>query len=262
MTRNDRTAADAPKRSAARPGTPGRLTPAARAAAPARGRNLLLPSALVGLLLGLVVAVAGIALIGAQKAQYSATASLLVLPDRSAAADTVASLYDSLSSGQVVESYRAVMGSPGFSNGVIDTVGLSPRQRAGVRPDVHVVPSTALVDVTVTADTPQVAETVADAISARATDQLSRTFSPYRITGVSPAAGTATKSGPGSRTLLGVVVLLALVVAGVGQQAVLFVGNSRQRSRARRLRSTETARPTSAATGATSQAAASSSRTA
>ena len=231
---------------------PGRLTSSPRPASmPRPRRNKLLPATLVGLLLGLVVAVGGVALIQGQQAKYSATASLLVLPDRTAAADTVASLFDSLSSGQVVESYRAVMASPGFSNGVIDALNLSPRQRSGVAPDVHVVPSTALVDATVVADDPQVAERVADALAQKATDELSRTFTPYRITAVSPAAGTASKSGPGSRTLVGVVVLMALVVAVAGQQAVLFVANSRERATARRrrpVRATSTAATSTAAT--------------
>lgn len=216
------------------PTAPGRLSPGSRAAATRRPRNKLLPATLVGLLLGLIVALGGVALVARQQATYSATASLLVLPERQASPDTVASLYDSLSSGTVVESYRAVMSSAGFSNQAIDSLGLSPRQREGITPDVHVVPSTALVDATVTAPSGDVAERVADALAQRATSQLSETFNPYRITLVSPSAGTAEKSGPGSRTLLGVVVLLALVVAVAGQQAVLFVVNSRERARNRR----------------------------
>lgn len=204
-------------------------------------RNRWLPATLVGLLVGLVVALGGIALIGSQQKQYAATASLLVLPDRAASGDTVASLYDSLSSGQVVESYRAVMSSAGFGAGVLDSIGLSPRDRAGVAPDVHVVPSTALIDATVVADSPDVAERVADAYATRATRDLSATFAPYRITAVSPAAGTAEESGPGSRTLVGVVVLVALVVAVAAQQAVLFGVQSRDRARARRSRPRGTA---------------------
>lgn len=213
---------------------PGRLRGNPRPSTPRNGRNTLLPATLVGLLLGLIVAAGGIALVGKQQERYSATASLLVLPDQIASPEAAASLYDSLSSGQVVESYRAVMSSSGFDTATLDSLGLSPRQRARVTPDVHVVPSTALIDASVTADNPEVAERVADALAARATSELSRTFSPYRITTVSGAAGTAKKSGPNSRTLIAVVVLLALVVAVLAQQAVLFVASSRQRAAARR----------------------------
>jgi capsular polysaccharide biosynthesis protein len=188
----------------------------------------------VGLLLGLVVATAGFALISRQEPQYAATASLLVLPDSKARPEIVASLYDSLSSGQVVESYRAVMVSPGFADREFDSLGLTPRDRDGVVLDVHVVPSTALIDATVTASSPEVAERVADGLARRATTELIRTFEPYRITSVSAAAGTAEKSGPSSRTLGGVVALLAIVAVVVGQQAVLFLVSSRERARARR----------------------------
>src|SRR4051794_4123404 len=58
-----------------------------------RARNALLPATLVGLLLGLVVAAAGFALISRQQPTYTATASLLVLPDQQARPDIVASLY-------------------------------------------------------------------------------------------------------------------------------------------------------------------------
>ena len=217
--------------------TPPRGRARGGAAAPSTGRrarNALLPATLVGLLLGLVVAAAGFALISRQEPTYTATASLLVLPDQQARPDVVASLYDSLSSGQVVESYRAVMTSSGFAASVYDTLDLSPRDRAGVALDVHVVPSTALIDAGVSARSPEVAERVADGLARKATAELTRTFEPYRITSVSAATGTAVKSGPSSKTLGGVVALLAIVAVVVGQQAVLFLVSSRERARARR----------------------------
>ncbi len=198
-----------------------------------RARNALLPATLVGLLLGLVVAAAGFALIDRKQPTYAATASLLVLPDQKARPDVVASLYDSLSSGQVVESFRAVMTSSGFTQSEYDALALSPRDRTGLVLDVHVVPSTALIDATVTARSPQVAERVADGLARKATTELVRTFAPFRITSVSSAAGTAEKSGPSSKTLGGVVALLAIVAVVVGQQAVLFLVGSRERSRSR-----------------------------
>jgi capsular polysaccharide biosynthesis protein len=118
----------------------------------------------------------------------------------------------------------------------MDGLGLAPQDREGLVPDVHVVPETALVDATITARSPGVAERTADALATRAEGELSTTFRPYRIAVVSPAEGTAKRSGPGTGTLVGVVVLVALVVGVLAQQAVLFVSNARERAEQRRRR--------------------------
>lgn len=215
-------------RKSARPKVASRPRTALPVAQPSPRRRLL-PSILTGLLFGLVALAGGGAAVIGQSHPYSATASLLVLPAPQKTADSVASLYDSLSQGQVVQSYRAVMASPGFTRGVVDGLDLSPEQRPTVAVDAKVVPSTALIDVTTTAKTGAVAEQVSDAVARQAVTDLSATFNPFRITLVSSAAETAKVSGTGSSTLLGVVVLLALVVAVAVQQAVLFVTRSRDR---------------------------------
>ncbi len=179
----------------------------------------------VGLLAGLVTVVIGGASVLGQAKTYSATATLLVLPQPAGTNESIASLYDALSQGQVVESFQAVMSSSGFQRSALGSSATST--------SVTVVPSTSLIDVTSKAGTAAAAERDADAVANRAVKQLSETFKPYGITLVSSASGTGKTSGTSKSALLGIVALLALIVGIAGQQAARYVQGLRSGERRR-----------------------------
>jgi capsular polysaccharide biosynthesis protein len=175
------------------------------------------------LLIGLITfGIGGASVVGAAKT-YQASATLLVLPNPKSATESIASLYEALSQGQIVGSFQAVMSSSGFERSAAgDTTVI-----------VTVVPSTSLIDVKAKASSAVAAENAADAVANRAVDTLSTTFKPYTISLVSSAAHTGKTAGTGKGALLGIVALLSVIVGVAVYQAIRFLRGMRAAPRPR-----------------------------
>lgn len=186
-----------------------------------------------GALVALLVLAVGLGLAFTRNQRWTATAALLVQPHAASGnGDTLASLYDTLSSGQVAATYAELFKEPALKAAAEGDAGVPAGDRGDVAVDVTVVPDTSILDVTVGADDAGAAERVADALAKRATDQVAAMTTPYGVTPTAPAAGTAERAGPDTRTVLAVVVLVALVAGLLVQQGWASVVRSRRWGRA------------------------------
>ena len=181
-------------------------------------------AAVIAIALGLVVLAGGAVAAESQTPKYNASATLLVLPEASSSS-SLASLYDALSQGQIVGSVQAVISSRGFVHSALE--GSSGAPITGASVSATLVPSTSLIDVTGKASSAATAERASDAVADRAVGTLTTRFSPYKVTLVSSASGTAKTSGTSKSTLLGIVALLAVIAAVAAYQAVRFLQSKR-----------------------------------
>jgi hypothetical protein len=145
----------------------------------------------------------------ARPANYTATATLVVLPAAQTDSSVEASYFDTLSQGQVAATYATVLRSRSTPK--------QGRATDGVTVDAVLVPGTSAIDVHVTASRAPLAERVAGHIVRAGSNTLDRLAEPYRVSVVDAGAGSAKLTGASSGSLLAVVVLVSLV-AGVGAQ--------------------------------------------
>jgi len=137
-----------------------------------------------------------------QPSEYRATSTLVVLPK--AAGAEVASYYDTLSQGQIATTFAqilALQGSRTAPEGGADAATVA----------VEVVPDTSLIQVTATTPRAATAEAAADDVLTRVSPYFDELNSPYDVSVVRPATGTAQRTGLALGTLAGVVVGVAVI---------------------------------------------------
>lgn len=182
-----------------------------------RGHSRRLP-VLAGLLIAVLVGLAGSALWFIRPSQYEASTALVVLP--SGQNDESASFYDTLSRGQVVETFAEILGLQG---------GQQPELRAaGVTVVVEVVPDTSLIEVRATAADAVTAERFADSVLVESRPYFSQLSSPYSVSVVRDATDTAQQVGLPLGPLVAVVAVVAVltgVAAALATRALLAAGD-------------------------------------
>jgi hypothetical protein len=178
-----------------------------------------------------VVLLVGGVLLAARADKWSANASVVVLPTQDLDPGSAAGYYETLSRGQMVETIAEIIRLPQLTRASEDGLRLSPADRSNVGVSVGVVPNTAMITTTVTAGKAVVAENLANQILGGATFYIGQLNSPYVIDGVSSAAGTAKRSGVGTATLFGALLIGALMLGLAAQQLVYQVVVARQRRR-------------------------------
>jgi capsular polysaccharide biosynthesis protein len=94
--------------------------------------------------------------------------------------------------------------------------------------DVQAVPDTSLITVTVTAQTAIEAEADADAVLERSRRYFTQLSSPYEISVVRAAAGTAQRSGVPVVPLVLVLPIVAVIAGFAAQQAVRVLATQRR----------------------------------
>jgi len=159
------------------------------------------PDVLAGLAVALLVLLGGVAFWAINPTQYRAASTLLVFPD--AAAGEFAGYYDTLSRGQVTLTFAQIL--------ELQVAGDAEEDAERVAVAVEAVPDTSLITVSATAGDAAAAEAAADEVldaSRRYFDQLS---SPYEISVVREASGTAKRSGVPLIPLLAIVPFVALI---------------------------------------------------
>jgi len=187
---------------------------------------------IAGIVTGLLVLCGGVGWALAYQPTYTATATLLVLPNaKSSQTGDAASYYDTLSQGQIVETFAQVLrakSSPAWV--VTGGQGLSTAQVAQTQVNVTAVPSTSVISITAQGADPAVTERVVAAMAAKSPHELNVLSTPYRALTVDSGAGSAQKTGIDTPMLLAAVVAVA-VLAGVGaQQATWLLGNASLRA--------------------------------
>lgn len=187
---------------------------------------------IAGIVTGLLVLCGGIGWSLTYQPTYTATATLLVLPNaKSAQTGDAASYYDTLSQGQIVETFAQVLRAKSSPAWVATAGrGLTIRQIAGTEVKVTAVPSTSVISITAQGTDAAIAERVVAAMAAKSPHELNVLSTPYRALTVDSGAGSAQKTGIDTPVLLAAVVAVA-ALAGVGaQQATWLLGNASLRA--------------------------------
>lgn len=197
--------------------------PASAVAGPGDGwrlwRRITRRSVVIGVATAVIVVAAGVLLVVFRPHSWTATASLVVLPD-SAIADpsTAASYYDTLSAGQVPTTFAQILQSRGSSAQLASDTGLSRVQLKDVTVTVNPVPDTSIIDVSASAPTANRATLVANRVAKAGARTLRTLRTPYATSTVDQATPEIAKPvGPSALMLVAVVAVVA-VVAGVGAQ--------------------------------------------
>lgn len=168
--------------------------------------------ALVGLVVAAIVAVTGSAAVLSQDQRWSATSALVVTPHAAGAgADSLASLYDTLSRGQVAATYAELFRNPQLQKAAERRAGVPTSAQRDISVTVTVVTDTSVIDVSTTAGSAQTAVRVADAVAQQAQRQASAMGTPYAVDVATTAAGSVSHQGHSRTELLGLTLLLAAI---------------------------------------------------
>ena len=180
-----------------------RSEPAARAG--------LTRAVVLAALAALLVMAAGSAFVLTRSTTYEASVDVLVSPSSGASATDAASLFDSLSKGQVAATAAEIYRQHQWQGDRSGTV------EAGV-----VTPS-AVIQVVARATSATAAQELVEAVVTAADPTVDRALAPYQVSRLESAEPTAALVGLSRALRLGLVVLAALVVGG----AVLRVAHPR-----------------------------------
>lgn len=197
-----------------------------RAVEDLRHRDVLVVSLLAGVLTAGLVVAAGLVFAATRPVRWSATASAVVLPARGVNPDSVAGFYETLSRGQVVETFAQIVRLQRFETDAVRAMGFAPGDQPAIDVDVQVVPDTAVVRISTTATRPEVAEEVADRILAVASDYIAGLGQPYTFSIVDDADGSVSRSGPPKAAFPIVAALVALAFGLATQQATFHLGRA------------------------------------
>ena len=188
-------------------------------------------SVVAGVVAAALVAAVAVALLVTRPPQWSASASLLVLPEpesASAGPDVVAGLYDALSRGQIPATYAELLRDRRLEVTAGQRQGLSEEEIAEVELEVLIVPDTSVLDLKITAPRPEQAESITAEVLTEAEGFLSELDSPYAVMVTGDAAGTARQVGLAPLPLGAVAAAVAILAGFAVQQAVAGLGRARQ----------------------------------
>ena len=157
----------------------------------------------LAVLAALLVVGAGSAYVLTRSATYQASVDVLVAPPAGASANDAASLFDSLSKGQVAATAAEIYRQRQWQGGRVGSI------EAGV-----VTPS-AVVQVVARASSATEAEELVEAVVTAAGPTIDKALDPYQVSRLGTEAPTATAVGLSRALQLGLVGLAALVGGGV-----------------------------------------------
>jgi len=182
-----------------------------------------------GVTIAALILLGGLGYVLTRSHNWSAKATAVVLPAPNIPAGTSASYYDTLSRGQIIETYAETLRTK-FPNGGAAGLDLGPGVPKRATITVSVVPNTALISIAATAASGPNAEAVADAVSTQGSAYIKSLLQPYVLNSVSAAKGTAIESTSHTGGFLAVLVVVALVVGLAVQQAVSQLVNTRRKT--------------------------------
>lgn len=196
------------------------LTPSPPVDRPPVDRRIARRSIVVGAVVALVILVAGIAFALVRPPAYTAEAMAVVLPGKGLDEATAAGQWETLSRGQIPATFAEVAADPRFQTAAADQLNLTSDQRQQIQVETSVVPNTSVILIRVTASDPVVAEQMADATTAQASQYLTGLLPSFRTEIVQSAEGNAQSTGLSPLLLIAGTVVLALVAGLAVQQAV------------------------------------------
>ena len=144
---------------------------------------------------------------------WTATASVVVLPKQSIDPTAAVGYYDTLSRGQIVATFAQVLRLQHFEQEAAASAGILPSQIARSTVTVQVVPDTAMIAITATSPRRAAAEQLADGTLKQAGAYIETLNSPFTVSSVSTAAGSAAQSAASRKALLAAGLVVALISA-------------------------------------------------
>src|SRR5262245_13331740 len=131
-----------------------------------------LPGVVAGVVVFALILAAGWGYLATQPRRWSAKSAVLVLPAQGRNPATAPDYYETLSRGQIVETFAQILRLPGFEAAAAARLGLPEAALRDLDASVQVVPNTAMITITVTAPDRGEAELMADGIVAGATTYI------------------------------------------------------------------------------------------
>ncbi|MEX5259370.1 hypothetical protein [Kocuria sp. CPCC 205263] len=177
-------------------------------------------SLMTGVLVALLILVAGSVVALGQKSEYTAESVIVVLPNADLETSLSAAYYETLSRGQIVATFAEVADNLRFEQQAEERLQLDEGQRDAVTTTVSVVPSTSVILVRATAEEAEVAEQMADGTASLATEYLGNLSDPYRTEIVQEADFSAYVSSTSPALLFGLTLIVALIAGVAVQQAI------------------------------------------
>lgn len=187
-------------------------------------------SSAAAVVVGLMIFGVGLFLILGQTHDWTAKSTAVVLPKTDVPQDSAPSYYDTLSQGQIVETYAEILRLQRFKDDSIKTLKLGAVGETA-KVAVAVVPNTALLTVTASGPDALTAEKLADSVLGGAVAYVNQLSAPYTIERVSKAEGTGTQPPSNSVTLIIALFVVSLVIAFATYQGVSQLLLLRQRRR-------------------------------
>jgi capsular polysaccharide biosynthesis protein len=181
------------------------------------GRRAL-PSIVAGVVVAALVVATGVYFVSGRPTVWESRGSVLVLPASRLETNQVPGYYETLSRGQVVESYAEIVRLQRFADATAEELGVPPAELSEVRADVSVPTGTALIQVRVTAPSAEVSERMTAGIVTAAAGYINDLAQPYDATVASDGVGTAQQRSPATKVLFGIVALAAVALGVIVQQ--------------------------------------------
>lgn len=187
---------------------------------PKRASSDLRTSVYSGVVVALLVVVAGAFFALTSSSRWTAQASIVVLPSSSLGPAEESAFYEYLSRGQIVATFAEV------GNNVRSLQDVHDKAKSSVT--LSVVPNTSVVLVQATAPTSHQAVALADATTELARTYFDRLAVPFRTQVVAGSTGAAEQTRP-TKALILIATLVAALVAGIAmQQATLAILRARR----------------------------------
>lgn len=195
---------------------------------PKRASRDLRTSVYSGVVVALLVFIAGAFFALTSSSKWTAEASIVMLPSSSLGPAQEAAFYEYLSRGQIVATFTEVGNNAEFLQEAQEEIGMNAADRATSSVTLSVVPSTSVVLVQANAPTSDQAVALADATTELARAYFAQLAVPFRTEVVAGAVGAAAPTGPTTALML-IATLVAALVAGIAvQQATLAILRARR----------------------------------
>jgi capsular polysaccharide biosynthesis protein len=180
-----------------------------------RRRRPSLVGLTAGLVAALLVATIGLLVASTRPTTWTAQSQMLLAPSLQGRPSQTSDYYATLSAGQLPATAAAIVQERRFLIDTVRELGLS--DPTSVTAKVTVVPETAILEIKVTASNPDTAVAVADELAAQAAPTVNQLLTPYFVTTLGSAEGTASQSSIG-KGQWAALILFGAAVAGVAVQ--------------------------------------------
>jgi capsular polysaccharide biosynthesis protein len=189
-------------------------------------RTSLIVSVAAGLIVALIIGLVGVGYAKGRPVEYQATSSIVLLPAANLDEAGNISALDTLSRGQVVETFSQVLAGADLVGPAVEALAADGRDVSGVSVTFKPVGNTSIIDIVVTAPSAFVAEQVASSIAVASANVKTSLQPLFQAHVVSRGSGSATRTGAKPSAFILAFLIAALAAGIVTQQVVMRVLSS------------------------------------